>query len=228
MAALSSEVLRMTGVSKDFPSPQGVLRVLDNISLSVQSGEFIGITGPSGSGKSTLLNLAGLLDVPTTGQVLFEGQPVHSQNERPLRQERIGMVFQRFHLLPERSVLDNVLFRFRYSKEPPEDRKLQALEWIERLGLADLTHKPVNLLSGGEMQRVAVARAAVIRPALLLADEPTGNLDRTSGEEVMKCLAELNQQGVTIMVATHNLAWLPYCSKHYRCHGKLLEEAAAA
>jgi len=204
---------------------------LENITLQIQPAEFVGLTGPSGSGKSTLLNLAALLDVPSQGFIEIEHQRMDPQNEAQLsqyRRERIGMIFQRFHLLQDRSVLDNVLFRYRYTSCIPTDAIPRALETLDQLGLADLAPKKAGLLSGGEMQRVAVARAILTRPALLLADEPTGNLDEASGHDVMETLRHLNQQGVTILVATHNPAWLAYCTRHLTCQSRQVEDACVA
>jgi putative ABC transport system ATP-binding protein len=178
------------------------------------------ITGPSGSGKTTLLNLAALLDRPSSGRLLLEGQDLSAMPEGGLcrlRKTRIGMVFQKFCLLPHRSALANVRFRFRYLESEPAAAEARAREVLAQMGLAGMADRPARLLSAGEMQRVAVARAVVLRPALLLADEPTGNLDASMARVVMECFRELNRQGLTILMVTHNTALLPYGTRRLMC-----------
>jgi len=203
-------------VCKSFPGPRGDVPVLRDIDLTIEEGEFVVITGPSGSGKTTFLNLAGLMDRPTAGRFTFDGHAVDELSERRLsnlRKERVGMVFQKFNLLPHRSALQNVAFRFRYVKGGR--RKPEALHALESVGLGALRDQPARLLSGGEMQRVAIARAVAQRPRLLIADEPTGNLDRAAAEIGMEIFTRLNRdEGITILLATHNLDLLPYASRH--------------
>jgi putative ABC transport system ATP-binding protein len=218
-------VLSLQGVGRTFRLPAGPVEVLRGADLTLQRGDFVMVTGPSGSGKSTLLNICALLDTPTFGKVVFEGREISSLGEDELcavRSRRIGMVFQRFRLLPHRSVLANVLFRFRYVTPVPEDAADRAEAVLVGMGLAGHGCRPARLLSAGEMQRVAIARAVVLRPSLLLADEPTGNLDAESGRIVMGTFAELHRQGLTILMVTHNEDLLPYGTRHVVCRNGVL------
>jgi putative ABC transport system ATP-binding protein len=215
-----STVLQFQDVGKSFATPQGPLRILRHVELSVERGEFVMITGPSGSGKTTLLNLAGLLDGPSEGRVVFEGRDASGLPEEELcrlRAERIGAVFQRFALLPRRSVLENVLFRFRYCKGPAGGCEEMARQALADMGLEAALARKARLLSHGEMQRVAIARAVVMPPALLLADEPTGNLDGDAARAVMDCFQRLHAKGLTIVMVTHNQALLPCASRRLLC-----------
>ena len=223
-------VIAFNRVAKRFASPRGPVDVLRDIDLTVAAGEFLAVTGPSGSGKTTLLHLAALLDHPTTGDLRFEGEPVSELDEDALsevRKHRVGMVFQKYCLLPHRSVLDNVLFRFRYLEHDRKEARERAMAALERVGLHALTDRQARLLSGGEMQRVAVARAVALPPRLLVADEPTGNLDSVATIAVMDTLKELNREGLTIILVTHNQALLPYCSRHVVCRDGCISAAAA-
>ncbi len=213
-------VLEMREVSKSFDTPHGPVHVLHSVDFAITNGEFVAITGPSGSGKSTFLNLASLLDTPTSGQVVFEDADVSSLRERELcevRKYRTGMVFQNFNLLTHRTALENVMFRFRYLEVPRREAHDRAMETLIALGLEALAPQPARLLSGGEMQRVAIARAVAQQPRLLLADEPTGNLDKDSARMVMETLRSLNEGGMSIILVTHNEALLPYCSRRLVC-----------
>ena len=170
------------------------------------------LTGPSGSGKTTLLGVAGLLLTPDEGRVEFRGRETGGMDEKgrsALRASEIGMVFQKFCLLPRRNVLDNVLFRFRYARGGPSGReaKRRAEEALARVGMADKAKRAAGVLSAGEMQRVAIARAIASGPSLLLADEPTGNLDEANAEGVMELFCELNRSGMGVLVVTHNPEW---------------------
>jgi putative ABC transport system ATP-binding protein len=207
-------------VSKTYPGPACGVPVLKGVHFAVQEGEFVMVTGPSGSGKSTLLNLAGLLDEPTGGEVWFGGQAASRMPESgraALRAARIGMIFQKFCLLPHRTALENVLFRFRYMPPAGRDMRRAADEALERVGLASVRDRPARLLSQGEMQRVAIARAVVSPPALLLADEPTGNLDGASAQIVMATLAELHRGGLTVLMVTHNPVLLVFATRRVVC-----------
>lgn len=222
-----STVLAMHDVAKSFDTPRGPVHVLREVDFAIQDGQFVAITGPSGSGKSTFLNLASLLDSPTSGRVVFGDTDVSSLAEAALcevRKRHTGMIFQNFNLLTQRSTLENVMFRFRYLDVPRAQAKSQALTALRALGLDGLADQPARLLSGGEMQRVAIARAVAERPRLLLADEPTGNLDKESARTVMETLQSLNADGMSIVLVTHNEALLPYCSRHLVCNDGTVQE----
>jgi putative ABC transport system ATP-binding protein len=222
----AAPVLELRGVRKSFPAPQGPVDVLRGVHLAVSPGEFLVITGPSGSGKTTLLNLAALMDHPTTGDVMFRGERVSDLSDDSLcgvRKERIGMVFQRFCLLSHRTAFENVLFRFRYVDGDEAEAKSRAAAALETVGLAGISDREARRLSAGEMQRVAIARAVALRPDLLVADEPTGNLDAAATEGIMDCFRRLNGQGITILMVTHNEGLLRYASRHAVCRNGVME-----
>ena len=222
-------VLEMRGVSKSYQTAVDRVDVLRRVDLRVRPGEFVGITGPSGSGKSTLLNLAALLDQPSEGTIRLDGEDVSALDADALcerRKTKIGMVFQQFCLLPGRSVRDNVAFRFRYTGVAAHEARERAETTLRMLGLGPLAGRPARLLSGGEMQRVAIARAVALRPALLAADEPTGNLDRTAATTVLDCFRRMHEDGLTILLVTHNESLLPYCTRHLVCRNGTLEDAS--
>ena len=188
---------------------QSEVRALDGVSVDVERGEFLAVVGASGSGKSTLLNLIAGLDTPTWGEIRIEGVALNSLGRRGLsryRAERIGMIFQSFNLILHHTALKNVELAMYFNGTPPDQRRQNAEAILTRLGLGDrLEHRPSDL-SGGEQQRVAIARALVKRPDILLADEPTGNLDRDNAALIASLLSELNREGLTVIVATHDLA----------------------
>ena len=181
---------------------------LSNVSLEIAAGEFVSVMGPSGSGKSTLLNVLGLLDAPTTGRVVLDGQPVNGFGDRrlaALRNREVGFIFQSFHLIADLDALDNVQIPLLYRTLSNRERREKAEIALERLGLTARVHHYPTQLSGGQQQRVAIARAIVGGPRLLLADEPTGNLDSRTGEDVMQILEEYNRDaGVTVVMVTHD------------------------
>lgn len=197
-------VVELAGVTKRYP---GGVAALQGVDLTVRRGELLAIVGPSGSGKSTLLHLIGTLDTPTAGTVHLAGHHTAALRDRQLsalRAQHIGFVFQAFHLVPGMDALGNVAEGLLYSGLPRATRRRRAAEALDRVGLADRAHHRPHELSGGQKQRVAIARAVVGEPDLLLADEPTGALDTASGEAVMRLLHQLNQEGATIAVITHD------------------------
>ncbi len=200
-------MIRLEDVWRIYRVGQSEVRALKGVSLEIRRGEHLALMGPSGSGKSTLMHILGFLDRPTRGRYLFEDRDVGtlSDEERSrLRQHEIGFVFQFFHLLPRLTALGNVELPMLFAGVPRGERRRRAREALEAVGLAGrMDHRP-DQLSGGQRQRVAIARAVVMDPSLLLADEPTGNLDRASAEEVMELLEALNRQGKTLVVVTHD------------------------
>jgi len=225
-AAPPHPVLELRGVERTFPGPPEV-HALKAADLRVDRGDYVSIVGPSGSGKSTLLHLLGLLDRPTGGEYLVDGIPTvgASENDRAtLRGESIGFVFQAFHLLDRRTVLDNVLLATLYSGVPRHERRDRALAAIDRVGLSHRVDFHPGVLSGGERQRVAVARAVVADPRVLLADEPTGNLDSVSSSAVLELFDELHGEGLTLVVITHDMAVADRAQRRVRItDGRLVE-----
>lgn len=202
-----NELVKLQDVWKIFSMGNTEVQALRGINLSIHQGEILSIMGPSGSGKSTCMNMIGCLDRPTKGNVIINGRNTATMNEDELaafRNKTVGFVFQQYFLLPNLSVLENVILPLRYQRIPIEERRERAEEALVRIGLADrLTHKP-NELSGGQRQRVAIARATVTKPALILADEPTGALDSETGHSVLDLFREINAEGTTIVIVTHD------------------------
>lgn len=197
-------VIELKDISKIYKSGDEDTIALKNINLTINKGDFVAIMGPSGSGKSTLMHIIGLLDKPTSGTYILNNQNVSKlsgSKQAAIRNQEIGFVFQQFNLLPRTSVLDNVLLPTIYGKIPNPTKK--ALEVIEEVGLQDRVNYKSNKLSGGQIQRVAIARALVMDPSIILADEPTGNLDSKRSGEIMEVFEELNTKGVTIVLITH-------------------------
>ncbi|GAA4914835.1 putative ABC transport system ATP-binding protein [Nonomuraea thailandensis] len=220
-------VIELTGVGKDFPA-QPPVRALREVSLRVDRGDHLAIVGPSGSGKSTLLNVLGLLDRPTSGSYLLDGVETTTLRDGArtrLRGDRIGFVFQSFHLLPHRSVVENVMLAELYGARRRRGRRERALAALERVGLGHRAGFTPGRLSGGERQRAAIARALLGAPSLLLCDEPTGNLDSHNTDAVLDLFAELREQGLTIVVITHEQEVSERAGRRVRItDGALVEE----
>lgn len=199
--------IELTGIQKQYPMGGETLHILRGVDLRLQDGEFVTLMGPSGSGKSTLLNIIGLLDWPSRGEYRLEGQDVSHlsliQRAR-LRNRRIGYVYQNFNLIPRLSVLENVMTPLMYRGMAPRERQERALRVLERVGMADRLHHLPSQLSGGQQQRVAIARALVGGAGILLADEPTGNLDTRTGLQIMALFEELHAEGKTVLLVTHD------------------------
>ena len=206
MAKSKKEIISIKSVSKIYNLGETVVKALDNVSLSIYDNDYISIMGPSGSGKSTLMNIIGCLDVPTKGKYKFKNELISEMDDNQLaniRNEKIGFVFQTFNLLPKLNAMQNVEVPLIYSQLGRKERLERAEEALHIVGLQDrMTHKP-NELSGGQRQRVAIARALVNKPSIILADEPTGNLDSKSGNEILKFFSKLHNDGNTIIMVTH-------------------------
>jgi putative ABC transport system ATP-binding protein len=199
-------LIRLRRVSRIYPMGGGTVTALDDVSLDIAQGEFVAIMGPSGSGKSTMMNMIGALDVPTSGRLLIDGHEVaqlSAGEQAVLRNRTIGFVFQQFNLLPRTTALQQVMLPCVYTRPRVRDAEAAARRCLEQVGLGErLNHRP-NQLSGGQQQRVAIARALVNNPKIILADEPTGALDTCTSEEIMALFARLNEQGITIVIVTH-------------------------
>ena len=200
-------ILELKNIYKEYIQGKMSVPVLKNVDFSMEEGEYVAIMGPSGSGKTTLMNIIGCLDQPTQGQFFLDGEDVSKCTENQMsdiRLRKIGFVFQSFHLLPRPSALTTVELPLNYAKVPKKERRERAFQALERVGLADRVDFLPNQLSGGQMQRVAIARAIVNNPKLLLADEPTGALDSKSGAQVMELFQKLNDEGVSVLMITHD------------------------
>lgn len=200
-------LIELSGIERTFHLGDSTVHALRELNLGIAQGEYVAVMGPSGSGKSTLLNLIGLLDRPDAGFYRLEGRDVttlNAEEQARVRSERIGFVFQSFHLVPRLTAAENVALPMLLAGIAPAERERRVTQALKNYGLSDRARHRPDQLSGGQRQRVAIARATVMQPAVLLADEPTGNLDRSTGEEVMRLLEELNSQGVTLIVVTHD------------------------
>jgi putative ABC transport system ATP-binding protein len=225
-------MLRLSGVSKIHTAGEVRTTALDRIDLEIAAGEYVAITGPSGCGKSTLLSVLGLLDVPTSGEYWFEGRNVAGWSEaklNALRRGKIGFIFQSFNLIEELTVFENVELALEYTGTPAAERRRRVRDMLERLGVAHRAgHRP-SQLSGGQQQRVAIARALVAGPAMLLADEPTGNLDTAHGDDVMRLLRTINAEGTTVVMVTHSPAHAAQASRTLRLlDGRVVVDALLA
>jgi len=222
-------VIQVEHISRIYDMYNAEVRALDDVSLHVDAGEFVAITGPSGSGKSTLLNVLGCLDKPDSGSYVLDGQEVSRLDDEAIstvRNRKIGFIFQSFHLLPRLTVLENVMLPLRFTREPKPDVTARAHELLARVGLLDrMDHRPTQL-SGGQMQRAAIARSLILSPALLLADEPTGNLDSKSAADVLGLIEELHNQGQTIVLVTHDNDIAARVPRHVRLRDGMVESDA--
>ena len=204
---MSSTLIELTGIERVFQLGDSEVHALRRLDVSIGAGEYVAIMGPSGSGTSTLLNLLGLLDRPNAGTYRLEGKDVTTltpEEQARVRSERIGFVFQSFHLVPRLTAAENIALPMTLAGIAPALRAERVAQALKDYGLANRADHRPDQLSGGQRQRVAIARATIMQPAMILADEPTGNLDRATGEEVMRLLEELNQRGVTLIVVTHD------------------------
>jgi putative ABC transport system ATP-binding protein len=202
-------VIELKNVTRTYKLGDEILHALDGVNLTVQPGEFVAIIGPSGSGKSTLANIIGGLDRPSDGSVIVDGNDLSHVRDNKLsdyRNRHIGFVFQSFNLQGSQTALENVMLPLIFARMKPKERKARAIECLEAVGLGDrLKHRP-SQLSGGQRQRVAIARALAGKPSIIIADEPTGNLDTARGEEIMRLLKQLNKEGITLIVITHDMS----------------------
>jgi putative ABC transport system ATP-binding protein len=227
----TDDIVVMEGIRKVYETGKVKVEALKGVSFTIRKGEFVAIVGPSGSGKSTLMNLLGCLDTPTSGTYRLAGEMVAGLSRDALadvRNRRVGFVFQAFNLLPQITALENVALPMLFGGVPPKERRERAAELLGKVGLGDrLDHRPTEL-SGGQMQRVAVARALAMTPDMLLADEPTGNLDSTSGSDIMGLFTELWSAGGTVVVITHDASLARRASRVLEVHdGRILKDSAA-
>ena len=212
-------ILKLTDICKDYQQGKEPVRVLKNISMTVEKGDYLAIMGPSGSGKTTLMNIIGCLDVPTSGTYELDGKNLKDLSDDDLadiRNRHIGFVFQHFHLLPKMTALDNVALPLLYADIPLKERRERAADALRSVGLEERMDFYPNQLSGGQCQRVAIARAMVGKPDLLLADEPTGALDTKSGNQIMEIFRQLSSEGMTIVMITHEPSIADCADKTYR------------
>ena len=224
-------ILKLTDICKDYQQGKQTVRVLKNINLTVEQGEYLAIMGPSGSGKTTLMNIIGCLDVPTSGTYELNGKNLQNSSDNALadiRNKYIGFVFQSFHLMPKLDAVDNVALPLLYAGVSLKERRARAVEALNAVGLGERIHFRPNQLSGGQCQRVAIARAMVTKPTLLLADEPTGALDTKAGNQIMDIFRSLSDGGMTIIMITHEPAIAACADKTYHIlDGELLTKGEA-
>lgn len=223
-------ILDLKHIYKDYQQEKLVVPVLKDVSLQVEEGEYVAIMGPSGSGKTTLMNIIGCLDRPTSGTFELAGENILKYKDKDMsnvRLKSIGFVFQSFHLLPRQSALDNVALPLSYAGVKKKERRERATRALERVGLGDRVDFKPTQLSGGQKQRVAIARAMVNNPKILLADEPTGALDQKSGKQIMELFEKLNEEGVTIVMITHDRAIASHAKRVVNIiDGEITEEGA--
>lgn len=223
----NNEILTMKNIVKDYVMGEETSHVLKGIDLSVNEGEFLAILGPSGSGKSTLMNIIGCLDVPTSGEYILSGRTIADMDEKTLahiRGREIGFIFQQFNLLPKQDALENVELPMIYAGVHEKERRERATVLLEKVGLGDKLHHFPNQMSGGQQQRVAIARAMANSPSILLADEPTGALDQNTGRQVMALFHDINSEGHTIIMITHDAKIASHASRIVRILDGNLED----
>ena len=228
---MSNEFFSMRGIVKQYRMGDELQTILKGIDLDIDEGEFLSVLGPSGSGKSTLMNIIGCLDTPTSGTYILHGRTIRDLDEKELARIRcreIGFIFQQFQLLPRLDAMGNVELPLIYAGLPPRERRRRAEEMLVRVGLQDKMHHNRNQLSGGQQQRVAIARALATNPTILLADEPTGALDQTTGEQVMELFEALHDEGRTIVMITHDLKIARHGSRIVNILDGVLSEGVSA
>jgi ABC-type lipoprotein export system ATPase subunit len=229
MDTARTPVVEFRDVRKTYQVGPVEVRALDGVRLEIQEGEFVAILGPSGSGKSTLMHLLGFLDSPTSGHILVDGKELASigaVDRARIRAEKIGFVFQAFNLLPRLDVLQNILLPVAYSRAPQPNARERAWEVLDEVGMRDRAHHRPNQLSGGQKQRVAIARALITQPRLILADEPTGNLDSQTARTIMALLKKLNDEGKTIVIVTHDANVASYSKRQiHMLDGRIVDSA---